>query len=279
MGTVRENLSGGWQKEIVHVEKKGRLKGKIGSCRGNISNRTNKLSLVHCQVFNIAKYGSTQTSFPPSPLSAPQYSDDHWPYLTFATAVITPPIAVLNQTSNNSVLPCITPPPIPLSPRLPKALFLTSPTASSSAEVMSAPPSAKLSNCHPRLPQLCSTSKLWYDGCQLCYSDFSSSSSFDNQNYVSYQNEPNATETNTFSKYERELMSNISYQAVYNSLNVFATGELAYRRNQPSIYELVMHEGCFDWYMLWVFGTDSRFPLEVLQCATRRESSFKELHF
>ena len=45
--------------------------------------------------------------------------------------------------------------------------------------------------------QVCSSNQVtvWYDTCELCYSDMSFFSSFDNANYVRYPNEQNARDT------------------------------------------------------------------------------------
>jgi len=93
-------------------------------------------------------------------------------------------------------------------------------------------------------PQICPKSKqatLWYDTCELRYSDESFFNSFGNNQTEYYPQGPNASNPDLFSKNERALMSNLSYQAAYNSDSLmFAMGEVSVNGSsgQQAIYGL-----------------------------------------
>ncbi|ONK55299.1 uncharacterized protein A4U43_UnF5280 [Asparagus officinalis] len=68
---------------------------------------------------------------------------------------------------------------------------------------------------------------IWYDYCQLRYSDLSFFSVVDENNFWILVNTMNATDVHSFVKMETELLDKVTYRA-YSSSMLFATGVLAY---------------------------------------------------
>ncbi|XP_020248033.1 cysteine-rich receptor-like protein kinase 10 isoform X3 [Asparagus officinalis] len=82
---------------------------------------------------------------------------------------------------------------------------------------------------------------LWYDVCQLRYSDEPFFSSFDNNIATSYPEGPKENDTADVLRNDvRELMSSLFYQAANNSPILFATGEILYEGDgKKRMYGLV----------------------------------------
>ncbi|KAJ6804959.1 putative receptor-like protein kinase [Iris pallida] len=92
------------------------------------------------------------------------------------------------------------------------------------------------------ITQLCVQSKqaiVWYDFCQLRYSDVRFFSSQDGSKVALLVNGYNQTDPDTFTAAAKELMGKVADRAAHNSSSLlFATGMMKYRRDLTAIYGL-----------------------------------------
>lgn len=80
---------------------------------------------------------------------------------------------------------------------------------------------------------------IWYDYCQLRYSNMRFFSLIDNSYVREFRDPNNETDPETFSNLVRGLIVKLSNVAAYESELMFATGRLLYRSDLPAIHGMV----------------------------------------